>query len=52
MTPRRDLEQHLVANGCERVRQGAKHDVWRSPSADAEPEQLRDALRQVVKLSD
>jgi mRNA interferase HicA len=34
MTALRDLEQHLMTYGCERVRHGAKHDVWRSPTAE------------------
>ncbi|MGH3428883.1 MAG: type II toxin-antitoxin system HicA family toxin [Mycobacteriales bacterium] len=33
MTPLRLLEQHLIAHGCERVRHGARHDVWRGPLA-------------------
>ncbi len=28
-----DLEQHLVAHGCERIRHGTRHDVGRSPAA-------------------
>jgi predicted RNA binding protein YcfA (HicA-like mRNA interferase family) len=34
MTALRELERRLVANGCERVRRGARHDVWRSPQAE------------------
>ena len=33
MTSLRDLEQHLATHGCERVRHGARHDVWRSAHA-------------------
>ncbi len=34
MTSLRELEEHLLAHGCERVRHGAKHDVWRSSDAE------------------
>ncbi|MDQ3381981.1 MAG: type II toxin-antitoxin system HicA family toxin [Actinomycetota bacterium] len=34
MTVLRELERHLIANGCERVRHGSRHDVWRSPAAE------------------
>jgi mRNA interferase HicA len=34
VTALRELERHLIANGCERVRHGARHDVWRSPTAE------------------
>ena len=29
----RDLERHLRAHGCERLRQGAKHAIWHNPAA-------------------
>lgn len=31
---RRDLERHLVANGCEPIREGANHMIWNNPAAD------------------
>jgi predicted RNA binding protein YcfA (HicA-like mRNA interferase family) len=31
---RRDLERHLRANGCRRVRQGASHEVWIDAAGD------------------
>ena len=34
MTGLRELERHLIEQGCERVRHGARHDVWRSPAAE------------------
>jgi len=34
VTSLRELERHLVANGCELVRHGSRHDVWRSPEAE------------------
>jgi mRNA interferase HicA len=34
VTSLRALERHLAANGCERVRNGSRHDVWRSPEAE------------------
>jgi mRNA interferase HicA len=34
MTALRELERHLREHGCERVRRGARHDVWRSPAAE------------------
>ncbi|MCC6224158.1 MAG: type II toxin-antitoxin system HicA family toxin [Thermoleophilia bacterium] len=34
MTALRELERHLIDHGCERVRHGARHDVWRSPNAE------------------
>ncbi|HEX2294124.1 MAG TPA: type II toxin-antitoxin system HicA family toxin [Actinomycetota bacterium] len=32
MIKRRDLETHLRANGCERVREGGRHSVWENPA--------------------
>jgi predicted RNA binding protein YcfA (HicA-like mRNA interferase family) len=29
---RRELEAHLRTHGCECVRNGAKHDLWRNPA--------------------
>lgn len=29
MIKRRDLERHLRAHGCEPLREGGKHSVWR-----------------------
>ncbi len=34
MTSLRELERHLIANGCELVRHGSRHDVWRSAGAE------------------
>ncbi|MGD0713446.1 MAG: type II toxin-antitoxin system HicA family toxin [Gaiellaceae bacterium] len=34
MTALRELERHLIEHGCERVRHGARHDVWRSLGAE------------------
>jgi mRNA interferase HicA len=34
VTALRVLERHLAENGCERVRHGARHDVWRSEAAE------------------
>jgi predicted RNA binding protein YcfA (HicA-like mRNA interferase family) len=34
VTSLRELERHLLASGCERVRHGSRHDVWRSPEAE------------------
>jgi len=34
VTSLRELERHLIANGCERVRHGSRHDVWRSVEAE------------------
>jgi hypothetical protein len=34
MTALRELERHLIEQGCGRVRHGARHDVWRSPAAE------------------
>jgi predicted RNA binding protein YcfA (HicA-like mRNA interferase family) len=34
VTSLRELERHLIANGCDRVRHGSRHDVWRSPEAE------------------
>jgi hypothetical protein len=33
VTALRELERNMSEHGCERVRQGTRHDVWRSPSA-------------------
>lgn len=35
MTKVRDLKVHLRKEGCELVRQGAKHEVWQGPSGRA-----------------
>jgi predicted RNA binding protein YcfA (HicA-like mRNA interferase family) len=32
MTKLRDLERHLRANGCERLREGANHAIWHNPT--------------------
>ena len=32
MIKTRDLKAHLRANGCELVRQGAKHEIWHGPA--------------------
>jgi mRNA interferase HicA len=34
MTKLRDLERHLRANGCEPLREGAKHAIWHNPAAE------------------
>ena len=34
VTALRELEQHLIANGCERARHGSRSDVWPSPTAN------------------
>jgi predicted RNA binding protein YcfA (HicA-like mRNA interferase family) len=34
VTSLRELERHLIANRCERVRHGSRHDVWRSREAE------------------
>ena len=31
----RDLKSHLRKQGCELVRQGAKHEVWQGPASRA-----------------
>jgi mRNA interferase HicA len=31
MTKLRDLERHLRAQGCEPLREGAKHSIWHNP---------------------
>lgn len=31
---RRDLEAHLRAHGCERLREGANHAIWNNPQRD------------------
>ncbi len=33
MIKRRDLERHLTAHNATKVREGAKHSVWRTPQA-------------------
>ncbi|HVL81079.1 MAG TPA: type II toxin-antitoxin system HicA family toxin [Actinomycetota bacterium] len=34
MTKRRDLGAHLRASGCELVRHGGRHDIWRNMETD------------------
>lgn len=34
MTALRELERQLSEHGCEQVRHGSRHDVWRSPVAE------------------
>ncbi|MGA2929822.1 MAG: type II toxin-antitoxin system HicA family toxin [Solirubrobacteraceae bacterium] len=31
---RRELERHLAEHGCEVVREGSRHTIWRHPPAD------------------
>jgi predicted RNA binding protein YcfA (HicA-like mRNA interferase family) len=31
---RRDLERHLADHGCEILREGANHVIWKNPAAD------------------
>jgi mRNA interferase HicA len=31
---RQDLERHLVGSGCEIVREGANHTIWRNAERD------------------
>jgi len=35
MIKKRDLTSHLRKEGCQLVRQGAKHEVWEGPSGRA-----------------
>jgi mRNA interferase HicA len=31
---RRELERHLAQHGCEVLREGSRHTIWRRPLAD------------------